>query len=146
MRAPNAIKPPDIFGFEYLMRDALEGHEDKAELLEIVEGFCDRFKRLDEWKLKNERAKRWAPMEPCVVHDGPGIVIAVGQIRVSVRAWHVPLRPAEFPLSGRVSWFNPQNLEKVSSQKRWDSWRASMRACGHEPLQWGPPSFEELSR
>lgn len=137
---PTTIEPPDILGFEYSMKEALVG---QPELISRVEAFCDRFRRLDDWKLRNERVKNWSVLEPCYMNAGPAIVMSLGPIRVSVRVFPIPLRRAEFPISGKVTWVDPKNLIKVAGQTRWTKWREDMRTCGHEPTEWGPPAFED---
>ena len=135
MRAPQ-ISPPDVLGFQHVLANALNGHENAGDLLDLIDRFVASYRELDAWKLKHCRAKSFAPCEPCFHADAPAVVISTTPVRVSIRRWIVPIMRAGFPMSGEVRWVDPSRLTKVGSKSKVEAWAKAMAMCGQEPDQW----------
>jgi len=144
MRAPNRpTNTKDLLGFLFFMRERLEGFDEEA--LELIEAFADRYRELDEWKLTNGRVKTFTALEPCFARQGPGVVLSIGIVRVSVRLWSVPYVQPDSPMPGKVTWLEPRNMTKVSKAKQWKEWCKQMGLCGHSASEWSRRDFEGVA-
>jgi hypothetical protein len=144
MKMAKELRSSDITGFQIVMREAVkEGAQDsdKERLCAEIDRFSKRFRELDAWKLKHERAGRWQPGEPCMHRGSPCVVVGVSATRVMVQKWTMPKFKLDHPVSPKATWLDPANLTPIHTGATWDTWRGMMQFCGQRVNEWTTSEF-----
>lgn len=134
----------DVVGFRHLMRDALDGKLGDAEMQlarTTFERFCDNYASLDRWKIRNERTAKFQPGQPCLHRGSPCVVVGCSPTRVMVNKWVAPSVRLDHAVSPVPRWLDPNNIDAITTNDRWSTWKSLMHRCGVEYEEWTTMEF-----
>lgn len=139
----------DITAFSLTMKSMISSscidRETQVEVEAMLMECVSEFRVLDQWKLKHQRASRWASGEPCIYRCSPGVVLGITSVRVTIRAWPRPARAPTEPLNGKCMSVGVGHLEKIESQSKWQAWCDGMMRSGHDPSWWATCNFHHAA-